>query len=82
MERALRFQVREKIIGRTCSSPEGFLGAKSKAGQYFPLSNFKKKDTDTLIFSSLISSIRLGLSSHRLGRTRKEAPYLRVWCCD
>ena len=28
-------------------------------GQYFPLSNFKKKDT--LVFSSL-SSIRLGLS--------------------
>ena len=39
-------------------------------GQYFPWSNFKKKDI--LVFSSL-SSFRLGLSPYRLGK--KGAPY-------
>ena len=39
-------------------------------GQYFPWSNFKKKNI--LVFSSL-SSFRLGLSPYRLGE--KGAPY-------
>ena len=39
-------------------------------GQYFPWSNFKKKNI--LVFSSL-SSFRLGLSAYRLGE--KGAPY-------
>ena len=37
-------------------------------GQYFPLSNFKKKDT--LVFSSL-SSIRLGLSPKGLVKRKR-----------
>ena len=42
-------------------------------GQYFPWSNFKKKDI--LVFSSL-GSFRLGLSPYGLGE--KGAPYFRL----
>ena len=41
-------------------------------GQYFPLSNFKKKDT--LVFSSL-SSIRLGLSPKGLAKRKRPRLY-------
>ena len=41
-------------------------------GQYFPLSNFKKKDT--LVFSSL-SSIRLGLSPKGLVKRKRPSSY-------
>ena len=42
-------------------------------GQYFPLSNFKKKDT--LVFSSL-SSIRLGLSPKGLVKRKRPKQHL------
>ena len=45
-------------------------------GQYFPLSNFKKKDT--LVFSSL-SSIRLGLSPKGLVKRKRPNVNLRSW---
>ena len=44
-------------------------------GQYFPLSNFKKKDT--LVFSSL-SSIRLGLSPK--GSVKRKRPSVLCFC--
>ena len=54
------------LIGMTMTSPDDviFLKFSEIHGQYFPFSNFKKKDI--LVFSSL-SSIRLGLSPYRLG---------------
>ena len=45
-------------------------------GQYFPLSNFKKKDT--LVFSSL-SSIRLGLSPKGLVKRKRPSRPGNVW---
>ena len=45
-----------------------FLKLSEIHGQYFPLSNFKKKDT--LVFSSL-SSIRLGLSPKGLVKRKR-----------